>query len=419
VFYFYDANLKIKHMGKNTYFFGNPVFGQLINLIPTELITGLVDLNKSDYFYKRFKTYDHLVVMLYACIHRCESLRVLVSGMQAHHQKLRHLGLKDIPRRSTISDANGLRDALFFEQLFHKLVSHYMGQLSDSRFKSNGKLTERLFMVDSTTVKLFSDVMKGAGSKPSNGKCKGGAKVHVLLDSKHDLPRAVHITEGKDSDKVMLRLMGLPPHSILTFDKGYRDYKAWLELSNNHITWVTRPIGDETYEVIQDSTIKQECSERGILEDKLIKLGSGINKNVILDARYVHYKDPVTHKELTFVTNNTILSASQIAWIYKQRWQIEVFFKRLKRHTPLRYFLGESENAIRIQIWCSLIVDFLMQWIKEKAKHSWSFANISAIIRHLAMAYFNIFKYLDNPASELIKREDARKQLQLGLFTPT
>lgn len=406
-------------MGKNTYFFSTPVFGQLINLIPTELIKKIVEANKSDHFYKRFKTYDHLVVMLYGCIHRCESLRVLVAGMQAHHQKLRHLGLKDMPRRSTISDANALRDAIFFEQLFHKVVNHYMGHLSDSRFKATGKLSERLFMVDSTTVKLFSDVMKGAGSKPSNGRCKGGAKVHVLLDSKHDLPRAVHITEGKDSDKVMLRMMGLPPHSIVTFDKGYRDYKAWLELTNNHITWVTRPIGEETYKVIENRTVSQVCSESGIVEDQLIKLGSGINKNVILDARYVHYKDPVTQKELTFVTNNTLLSALQIAWIYKQRWQIEVFFKRLKRHTPLRYFLGESENAIRIQIWCSLIVDFLLQWIKEQTKQPWSFANISAIVRHLAMAYFNIFKYLDNPTYSLKNRAATKNQLQLGLFTPT
>ena len=145
-------------MGKNIYFFGNPVFGQLINLIPEHLIKDLVSNNNSDYYYKRFKTYDHLVVMLYACLHQCESLRVLVTGIQAHQQKLRHLGLKDIPKRSTISDANRLRDSIFFEQLFHNLVNHFMGNLSDSRFTAKDKIHHRLFIVDSTTVKLFQRI---------------------------------------------------------------------------------------------------------------------------------------------------------------------------------------------------------------------------------------------------------------------
>lgn len=405
-------------MGKNIYFFGNPVFGQLINLIPEHLIKDLVSNNNSDYYYKRFKTYDHLVVMLYACLHQCESLRVLVTGIQAHQQKLRHLGLKDIPKRSTISDANRLRDSIFFEQLFHKLVNHFMGNLSDSLFTAKDKIHHRLFIVDSTTVKLFSDIMKGAGSKPSDGRCKGGAKVHVLLDSKHDLPRAVHISEGKDSDKLMFKVMRLPPHSIITFDKGYRDYKMWHELSSNNITWVTRPIGDETFEIIEERFVTQQCSEAGIIEDKIIRIGSGINKNVILTARYVYYKDPETGKELTFVTNNTQLKPAQIAWIYKQRWQIEVFFKRLKRHSPLRYFLGENENAIRIQIWCSLIIDLLIQWLKEHAQQKWSFVNVSAIVRHLAMDYFNLSKYLNNPRNH-IRNENTSKEHQLHLFDTT
>jgi hypothetical protein len=293
-----------------------------------------------------------------------------------------------------------------------------MGNLSDSLFTAKDKIHHRLFIVDSTTVKLFSDIMKGAGSKPSDGRCKGGAKVHVLLDSKHDLPRAVHISEGKDSDKLMFKVMRLPPHSIITFDKGYRDYKMWHELSSNNITWVTRPIGDETFEIIEERFVTQQCSEAGIIEDKIIRLGSGINKNVILTARYVYYKDPETGKELTFVTNNTQLKPAQIAWIYKQRWQIEVFFKRLKRHSPLRYFLGENENAIRIQIWCSLIIDLLIQWLKEHAQQKWSFVNVSAIVRHLAMDYFNLSKYLNNPRNH-IRNENTSKEHQLHLFDTT
>lgn len=404
-------------MDKSKYFFGNPVFGQLIRFIPRYLIDQLIVEYQCDSYYKKFKTYDHLVTMLYASIFKCESLRELASGMQANHTKLLHLGLKDIPRRSTISDSNANRNPLIFEALYHKLVDLYYGSLSDSRFKSLSKDEQRLFILDSTTITLFSDVMRGAGDKPSDGKRKGGAKAHVLLDAHHDLPRAVRITEAKENDKSMLSMLQLPAQSILVFDRAYRNYKIWNEFTENQITWVTRTIGDETYVITENRDVSKDCSEQGVIADQFIQLGSGINRNVIQPARIVKYKDPNSKQELTFITNNRCLKPIQIANIYKRRWQVEVFFKRLKRHSPLRYFLGNSENAIKIQIWCSLILDLLVKVVKDRVQRKWSFTNLSAIIKHHAMNYIDLLKFLRNPETSLIPKEKLRtSQMKLALF---
>lgn len=385
-------------MGKNRYFWSHPVFGQLIGLIPKDIVTSLALELQTDYCTKKFTTRDHLLTMLYSCLHQCASIREAIAGLEANASAFHNLNFTQIPRRSTLSDANKNRDSIFFERLFQSLFKHYYGDISDSRFVSEEPWAKRLFILDSSTVKLFSDVMRGAGLKPSDGKAKGGAKVHTLLDAKHDLPSMVHLSEGKESDKAILRLLTLPPHSIITFDKGYRDYKTWQTLTNNQVTWVTRPIGDETFHIVSHKVISMTCSELGVIEDQCIKLGSGINKNVVLDARYVYYKDPATNKELVFVTNNQDLEPSQIALIYKKRWQIEVFFKRLKRHAPLRYFLGDNENAIRIQIWCSLIIDLLIQVIRKQCVNKkWSFSTLHALVRQLANSFWNLSLYLSNP----------------------
>jgi hypothetical protein len=390
-------------VSKDNYFQSNPVFGQLLKLIDRNLVDKLSKKHKTDFACKRFFTWDHLVVMLYASVTKCENLRELVSGMQANYTKILHLGLKEIPKRSTISDANAKRSADFFEELYHNLYKSLASIIPDSRtLKSESKL----LILDSTTVSLFTDVMKGAGDKASSGKAKGGAKGHVLLDADHDLPQMVHITPGASNDKIMLHKISLPPNSIIVFDRAYRNYKIWQMFTENSITYVTRTIGDETINELACNIVPAQCSEQGVITDTVIKLGSGINKNPILDARLIYYKDPESGKELKFITNNLKLKASQICLIYKRRWQIEVFFKRLKRHNPLKYFLGESENAIKIQIWCAYITDLLVRKVQLMIKKkNWTFPSIRAIIKHHAMNYFNLFEYLNNPETSLIKKE--------------
>lgn len=396
-------------MSKNKFYSSTSVFSQLLNLIPKTTISNLIKEHNSDHCYKKFKTYDHLVTMLYASVYRCDSLRELASGLQANYKRLMHLGLKDIPRKSTISDSNSKRNRAFFEALYHALYQEFYIK-SDSRKLKKAKTSAKLFLLDSTTIKLFSDIMKGAGSKPSDGKCKGGAKAHVLLDAEHDIPAMIRITEAKDNDKSMLAHLSLPEKSVIVFDRAYRNYKIWHQFTQRNITWVTRAIGDETMEIVEDREVQKQCSEYGVIEDQLIRLGSGINKNIIQDARIIRYKDPESLKDLIFITNNTNLEPSQIAELYKKRWQIETFFKRIKRHTPLKYFLGNNENAVTIQIWCSFITDLLIQKVQHTITRKWSFANLAGIVRHHAMNYIRLFYFLNNPETSLIPKHHLRTQ---------
>src|SRR5664279_706386 len=176
-------------MNKSTFFSGQPVFSQLIKLIPDSLIGQISRRHNSDRYYKSFKTRDHLVSMLYACFHNCLSLREVITGLEASYNKFSHLKLQSIPRRSTLADANAGRQVRFFEDLYQELYNIYYRNLPDSRKKKS--LESRLFIMDSTTVTLFSDIMKGAGSFKADGRKKGGVKAHVVLNAKDDVPRLV------------------------------------------------------------------------------------------------------------------------------------------------------------------------------------------------------------------------------------
>jgi hypothetical protein len=335
--------------------------------------------------------------------------------MQASHSKLLHLGLANHPKRSTLSDGNKNRSVDFFEDLYHALFDTYYAILPDSKIPK--EIHKRLFIMDSTTIKLFSDIMKGAGSIPLTGQRKGGAKAHVLLQAQSDLPCFIRLTHAAKNDKVLMGQVALPPHSILVFDRAYRHYKIWEQWSKSKITWVTRSIGDEYIEELKTRKLNESEQKNGVLSDHVVMLGRGINNSAIIKIRKIRFYDAESQQTFDFFTNNFRFKPSVIASIYKQRWQIEIFFKRFKQHNPLRYFLGDNENAIKIQIWCSFIADLLIKIVMDKVKRPWSFSNISGIIRHHLMNYFNLYHFLNNPDTSLKKQLKYNGQLNLAFDT--
>ena len=367
-------------MPKNTFFTGQPVFSQLLKLIPGHLISSAAAEHRSNHYYKKFKAYEHLVTMLYACFHRCQSIREVITGMQANHNKLVHLGMTVLPRRSTFAEANASRDSAFFEQLYHRLYNHYYSSLPDSR---RSGIESRLFLMDSTTISLFTDVMKGAGSPGANGRKKGGAKAHVLLNAAQDVPVLIKLSEGARNDRIFMSNVTLPVGSILVFDKGYHHFARWQQWTDQKINWVTRLIGTETIEILENRAVPDKEKERGVCSDARIILGRGTNSSTLrITVRLITYKDPVSGKTFQFLTNNFRFNASTVAGLYRKRWQIELFFKRLKQNSPLRFFLGDNENAIKIQIWSAFIADLLIKIVKEQLKRKWAFSNLSALIKH-------------------------------------
>lgn len=338
--------------------------------------------------------------MLYCAFHGCTSLRELVTGMEASEHRLKHIGLTSVPRRSTIAESNAKIPQEAFESLFHSLA-RYFADLSPDSLKK--RCLDSLFIIDSTTFTLFNSIMKGAGSYNLNGKKKGGAKAHVVLDSSNDYPVFVRVTEARMNDKTFLQHVSFKSGSLVVMDKGYNDYKIYAAWTQQKVTWVTRLNTAAVFEKTVSCLITDEDVKQGIVSDQKIILGNPITKSKtpLQNARLIEFKDLKENKVYQFITNDLIRSPMDIADIYKRRWQIEIFFKRLKQNFPLKYFLGDSENAVKIQIWCSLIADLLVKIVMEKlvlsAKKRWSFANLSGLIRQHLWTYISLMKFLTNP----------------------
>jgi hypothetical protein len=404
-------------MNKSNFFSGQPVFSQLIELIPNSLLTSIARRTEADRYYKTFMSRDHLIAMLYACFHNCTSLREVTTGLEASYNKLCHLGLKNMPRRSTLADANISRPEAFFEKLYNGIYKLYYPNSPDSRLRRT--IEERLFIMDSTTMTLFSDCMKGAGSPKVNGRKKGGVKAHVLLNAKDDIPQLIYLTESARNDRVFMSKVDLKKSDILVFDKGYHNFAQWQEWTDSGINWVTRLIGTEVYRVLEEKPVSEKEDERGVISDQRIYLGRGTNKSTKrITVRLVTFYDEVNDQTFQFLTNNFRFNASTIAAIYKDRWQIETFFKRFKQTSPVKYFLGDNENAIKIQLWCSFIKDLLIKVVKDRLSRRWSFSNISSMIRHHLMNYIDLFKFLNNPGNIKLALYKEPAVSQLKLFSP-
>jgi transposase len=336
--------------------------------------------------------------------------------MLAWEQRINHLGIKYYPRRSTISDANKRRQAAFFEQVYLKLLGRYANILPDSRGSSRHK--RNLYVFDSTTITLFQEVMRGAGIRSLNGKRKGGIKVHTLLKSDQDVPTMIRFSPSAKADSTFLKEVKLPVGSIIVFDRGYNHYPTLNRFTEQGSSWVTRLRKDAVFKIIEQRDISAGQQHKGILRDRETILGHDHDKkSTKVRARLIIYKDPQTGKQLEFLSNNFRMAPATIAELYRKRWQIEVLFKRLKQNYPLKYFLGDSENAIQIQIWCSLIADMILKIIKKTGAKKWSFSNLASMTRLHLMTYIDLFKFLKNPekalSSHIHKNRSPIQKLQL------
>jgi hypothetical protein len=286
--------------------------------------------------------------------------------MLACEGKLTHLGLDNAPPRSTLGDANNMRSYLAFETIYFELLKQYHSFISDSRLR--GLSIRNLKIIDSTTIGLFSDILRGVGRNPLDGsRKKGGIKVHALMDAFSGVTEFVRMTAAKVHDRKFLYHLKLPAESFLVFDKGYNLYSQYAKWTNERVWFVTRMKKNAVFhvtKVITDNTRKKNAI--GVLKEQYItvayKTKTGELKRLKLRRITFKAKDG---KVYVFITNNFKLPAKQVALIYKYRWMIELLFKQIKQNFPLRYFWGESPNAIKIQVYCVLIAQLLMVVIRK------------------------------------------------------
>ena len=400
-------------MNKSTHNFGNSVLGQLISLIPTFIIDNAVKNHNSDRYIKRFTTLEHLVTMLFCVGSNSTSLREVCTNLLGLEGKLKHIKLKQPPKKSTLSDANKRRSATVFEQIYYNLLAHYKPSLSDSRFRES--FGKELSIIDSTTIFLFKDILKCVGRKPVNGKNKGGIKVHLQIRADYNLPTLVKFTDATVHDSNFIQYISFNQDTIYCFDKGYVDYDLFERFNKEQIPFVTR-IKDNAKFISKEEYSLDNCTDDAVLKDEQIALDIRENGIIImqLPLRRIAYWSEQHHKCYEFITNIYNLQPEQIAQIYKQRWQIELLHKQLKQNFPLNYFLGDNENAIIIQIWCTLIYNLLITVIQRNVeKKKWAFANLCSLIRTHLFNYINLKSFLKNPQIHYI----IATQNQIQLFS--
>jgi len=396
-------------MSKSNYFSGKSVFGQLISLIDDKIIKSSVKECDSDRYTKKFKTKDHLISMLFCAFAKCNSLREISGAMLGLSGKTEHFQLNHIPKRSTLSDANKNRNVSVFENIYHKLLQVYGSVLSDSRIKEVIKKQVKIF--DSSTISLFKDIMACVGRNPKNGKRKGGIKIHTVINADEIVPSLIWFSPATTHDHRFLEKLKCDDNTIYVFDKGYNDYKAFKYFSNKKTGFVTRIKDNANYEIVEDIEISEKIHS-GVLEDQIIEIDVNDNKEISkLKLRKVRFYDRENKREFEFLTNLFEMRADMIAALYKIRWQIELLFKQLKQNFPLKYFIGDNENAIKIQVYCVLIVNLLIAVIKKKLKRSWAFSNLVSFCKIHLFNYINLINFLENPEKDWIIDKTEIKQL--------
>jgi len=398
-------------MSKSTHFFGTSVFGQLISLIDKEIITKAVKNNYSDKYVKKFKTKDHLISMLFSSFAKCTSLREVSGAMLGLSGKTRHFQLNHIPKKSTLADANKRRNAEVFGEIYNQLLKKYSHVFSDSRVRD--VINKQIEIFDSTTISLFKDILKCVGRNPKNGKKKGGIKVHTVINVDETVPKMVWFTSAAKHDHFLLEKLKMDSNTIYVFDKGYNDYKAFEKFSNNETGFVTRIKDNAVFDRIKEKEIESNIHS-GVLSDEIIEFTiSENNSNRKLKLRKVTFYDRVLKRKFEFLTNLFEMRADLIAAIYKLRWQIELLFKQLKQNFPLKYFLGDNENAIKIQIYCTLIANLLMTVVQKKLKRRWAFSNLVSFCKIHLFNYLHLFRFLENPDKDWQKTYDELMQPSL------
>lgn len=403
-------------MSKNTEinFVGQPIFKQVVKLIDAINLTSLAKKHNADYYYKAFKAKTQLMTVLFGIFSRCDSMTEICEGLRAMSGKLNLLGLEKSPAKSTACDGMRNRDSKFFEDVYFSLVHHYQSFLSDSR--TFGLTFKEVLLIDSTTIRLFSDLLKGVGRNPKNdGKKKGGLKVHMLIDAVQSVGRFIKITEAKVHDKNFLKELDLISFSMVVFDRAYNYYHQFALWTSKSVFFVTRIKKNAVYTVVEIlREHKKEAGKAMVLREEIIEIEycpedengkKQTKQKKKLRLKKVCYQDE-KNRYYEFISNSMNSTAEEIAFLYKKRWGIELLFKKMKQNFQLHYFYGENENAIRTQVWCTLIAQLLMTVIQKMAQTKKAFSVVASLVRMNLISLLDVFELLRSTKREYLKKTE-------------
>ena len=364
------------------------LFSQMVSFFNRNQFKKLVKKHNSERYSKGFKTWDQFVAMLFCQLAQAKSLREICGGLSCCMGKLSHVGMTEAPKKSTLSYANKVRPWEFYEDLFYETLSFCKNAgVGKHKFRFNNKLLS----LDSTTISLCLSLFPWAKFR----RTKGAIKLHMLLDHDGYLPAFAYISNGKKHDSTVAKQVPLAAGSIVAMDRGYNNYKLFSDWTLNHIFFVTRLKSNADYEVVGSRSIPKN---RNILSDETIRLtGYYAQKNCPHLLRKVVVWDDKNSREIVLLTNHFEFGSTTISSIYKDRWQIELFFKAIKQNLKIKTFVGTSENALYIQIWTALISILLIKFLQFKSKFGWSLSNLVAMLRWNLFTYRDIWEWIDKP----------------------
>ena len=367
------------------------LFNQLLQHFPRLEFASLVKKHLAEKGAKGFTCWTQFVAMTFCQLARADSLREICNGLACCEGKLTHLGIATAPNKSTLSYANEHRPAALFEDLFYTAMNRFRGQVGLGTRKAKFRFKNKLLSLDSTTITLCLELFPWAEYRRN----KGGVKAHVLLDHDDYLPSYVLITEAKKSDVRVAQTLHLNAGSIVAMDRGYNDYGLFGKWNLQGVFFVTRLKEDAAYEVVSSAT---GPLGRNILADETIRFtGVKAAKDCPHLLRRVVVYDEVNERAIVLLTNLMKLAATTIAAIYKDRWEIELFFKALKQNLKVKSFVGTSQNALLIQIWTALIAILLLKWLHHLSKAKWSLSNLVSLLRMNLFTYRDLRLWLENP----------------------
>lgn len=363
------------------------MFSQILKLIPRTDFERIVKETGAEYRSKGLSSWGQFVAMLFCQLGRAHSLREIEGGLKSCEGKLAHLGI-EAPARSSLSYANGHRPWELFEKVFHGLFGIVAAKaVGKKKFRFKNKLVS----LDSTVIDLCLSMYDWAKFR----RTKGAVKLHLVLDHDGYLPCFGIITDGKVADVKAAHQMHFAPDTIVVDDRGYNDYRLFAKWTDAGVYFVTRMKDNALFEVVEEREVPQN---RNILKDQTIRLtGTGAQNKCPHLLRRIEAIREDTGDILVFITNHHGLGASTIGAIYKDRWQIELFFKALKQNLKIKTFVGTSANAVKTQIWTALISMLLLRYLQLSSRFSWSLSNLVALLRMNLFTHRDLMAWLDEP----------------------
>jgi len=387
--------------------YNTSLFSQILHLIPRTTFERLVRETKSARYAKGFSCWTQCVAMLFCQFAQSKSLREISDGLRLTHGKLNHLRVEAAPSKSTLAYANAHRPAELYERLFAELLTQCQavrrGKKPHFRFKNP------LYSLDASTIDLCLALFPWATFRQT----KGAVKLHLVLDHDGYLPTFALITDGKRHEVTVAREFTFPKGSIIVMDRGYCDYGLFHTWHHAGLFFVTRQKDNAAYEVVCDFAVPTRGNVR---QDQLIRFtGAKARRDCPVALRRIVVWDARQQREIVLLTNHLPFSATTIAAIYKDRWEIELFFKALKQHLKIKTFVGTSENALKLQIWTALISLLLLKYLQFTSQCGWPLCRLVAMLRLNLFTYRNLGDFLNDPFQA--PPEEPPYQLTLGFET--